>query len=321
MSDSRLARSHTNASNRAKEKDAYERKAVYKSVLDNPFTVPWPRIPTNVQNAIISQTIAMLDGVPAYHSLQGHSVKRKSLHEHRLRKKRKSTPVSTVQAVDASPIMETEDIISNNALPSTSAQPSADIPDILPYITFGINEVTKKLEALAQTLRQSRTKVPTETLGASDSAQESISQLVLVCTGDINPPILVGHLPSLVAACNSARSNPEAGSTWLVPLPAGSERVLSFAAGLRRVSVLMLNSAFPEFEALRQFLGTTAILRASWLLPATCDLPQTLVPTHIKQLQTTAPKDMKAVKEMRTKRRAEAKDRRKQKKAANPSVS
>lgn len=36
-----------------------------------------------------------------------------------------------------------------------------------------------------------------------------------------------------------------------------------------------------------------------------------LVPTHIKQLRTTAPKDMRAAKELRAKGRAEAKAKRK----------
>ena len=34
-------RMHTNKSNRATARDAKDRKVVYKSVLDNPFTVSW----------------------------------------------------------------------------------------------------------------------------------------------------------------------------------------------------------------------------------------------------------------------------------------
>ena len=41
-----------------------------------------------------------------------------------------------------------------------------------------------------------------------------------------------------------------------------------------------------------------------------------MIPTHIKQLRTTAPKDMKAAKEQRTKGRAEAKRRKKELKVA-----
>jgi len=49
-------------------------------------------------------------------------------------------------------------------------------------------------------------------------------------------------------------------------------------------------------------------LVASWL--ASIPRPQ-LVPTHIKQVRTTAPKDMKAAKERRLEGKALAKQRRK----------
>lgn len=57
-------------------------------------------------------------------------------------------------------------------------------------------------------------------------------------------------------------------------------------------------------------LGSIPILSASWLNtpePAQSNKP-TLVPTHIKQLRTTAPKDMKAAKERRNRQRGLAKE-------------
>jgi len=47
------------------------------------------------------------------------------------------------------------------------------------------------------------------------------------------------------------------------------------------------------------------VLAASWLLDAK-PLP-TLIPTHIKHLRTSAPKDMKAAKEARIREKAEVK--------------
>ena len=82
----------------------------------------------------------------------------------------------------------------------------------------------------------------------------------------------------------------------------------------------MRQSTSPNFDLLLQFVGNITILRASWLLPPAHCLSQGLVPTHIKQLKTTAPKDMKAVKEARVKRRAEAKVRRKSKMATKAGV-
>ena len=43
-----------------------------------------------------------------------------------------------------------------------------------------------------------------------------------------------------------------------------------------------------------------------------------LIPTHIKQLRTTAPKDIRAAKELRALSRAQAKDKQRIAKATNP---
>ena len=72
-----------------------------------------------------------------------------------------------------------------------------------------------------------------------------------------------------------------------------------------------MQSASPGFESLRPFLDSVTILRAPWLLPV-ANFHNGLIPTHIKQLKTTAPKDMKAAKERRSHNRAVAKARRKE---------
>jgi hypothetical protein len=66
-----------------------------------------------------------------------------------------------------------------------------------------------------------------------------------------------------------------------------------------------LNSNDPSLKSL---LDKVPIVTAPWLSQA--DTSYTLIPTHIKQLRTTAPKDMKAAKETRNKERAQAKQRR-----------
>jgi ribonuclease P/MRP protein subunit POP3 len=58
-------------------------------------------------------------------------------------------------------------------------------------------------------------------------------------------------------------------------------------------------------DHLHTMLGTIPVLTASWLSNAT-PLP-TLIPTHIKHLRTSAPKDMKAAKEARNREKAEVK--------------
>jgi len=86
--------------------------------------------------------------------------------------------------------------------------------------------------------------------------------LVFVCKPDINPPSLVAHLPSMVAAANGAQqaveesltSSPREGGmevegeggkrdfkrVLLVPLDHGAEKLLADALGLRRVAVIGL---------------------------------------------------------------------------------
>ena len=59
--------------------------------------------------------------------------------------------------------------------------------------------------------------------------------------------------------------------------------------------------------SLKSLLDKVPILTASWLSQA--DTSHTLIPTHIKQFCTTAPKDMKAAKEARSEGRAKAKQR------------
>lgn len=82
-------------------------------------------------------------------------------------------------------------------------------------------------------------------------------------------------------------------------------------------------NATPDLEAFQSLLDSVPVLRASWLSQPEHTpnshpgkLGALLVPTHIRQLRTTVPKDMKASKEQRTKGRAEAKRRKKERKAA-----
>ena len=82
-------------------------------------------------------------------------------------------------------------------------------------------------------------------------------------------------------------------------------------------------NATPDLEAFQSLLDSVPPLRASWLTQPEHtsnfdpgELGAFWIPTHIKQLRTTAPKDMKAAKEQRTKGRAEAKRRKKELKVA-----
>ena len=67
---------------------------------------------------------------------------------------------------------------------------------------------------------------------------------VFVCRSDIDPPLLVSHIPYLVAACNSAVKDSNTPHLKLVSLPKGAESKLAQETGLRRVAVLAIDVCF-----------------------------------------------------------------------------
>ncbi|KAG6814130.1 hypothetical protein H0H92_002125 [Tricholoma furcatifolium] len=304
---SKTARVHNHVSNRARNKNAGERKAVFKGVLDNPFRIQWykrsplavlyknsdfsdrPAVPINVQKDVLTAVLAQLSGVTVHASRKR---KHTPTQEQSLQKKRKHDDEinELAEAVSSTqPAMAVDDI-----LPSKSGE-IAEPPSISKHLVIGINQVTKRLEEQVRTQRVTL-------LATNPPPKEPQSlplRLILVCRADINPPILVDHLPHLVAAFNSLR--PEE-AIKLVPLHPGAELELSKVVGLRRMSVLGFDSRSPDLETILGLLAGVQSVSATWLTSSAAD--KTLVPTHIKQVRTTTPKDLKAEKQRRTKEKA-----------------
>ncbi|PCH33887.1 hypothetical protein WOLCODRAFT_112731 [Wolfiporia cocos MD-104 SS10] len=326
MSD-KIARIHTNPSNRAKPKDTADRKVVYRSVLDNPFRVQWPPVSANLQNVILARIIRMLDGLSNYH-LSRENLSRKRKRSHRgipdpSQKKQRRDPPQSQATNEAS---TTEIVPGEHAvLPATgdsevtAAMDSVARPPILQHITLGINEVTKLLEKATQSYRYNGTMAP----GSQSARTEppGRSRVVLVCRGDVDPPALIQHFPYLVAACNPQTASMPGKGTWLIALPKGAEYALAEAAGLRRVSALAVEDTAPDFSELLALIDQISLPRASWLALPASGRSRPLISTHIKQLLTTAPKNMKAAKEARTKGRAAAKERKKSQALAKKKMS
>ena len=119
-------------------------------------------------------------------------------------------------------------------------------PPIIPHLALGINQVTKRLEHQARAYRQTLSAAATSTdNGTSQPTAFRPISIVFVCRADVDPPLLISHLPTLVASCNSSRNaltNPESHPPIkLVPVPKGSETLLADATGLRRLAVLALD--------------------------------------------------------------------------------
>ncbi|KAG8770617.1 hypothetical protein FRC12_004158 [Ceratobasidium sp. 428] len=334
---------------KGKSKESDERRVAYKPVLENPYRVKWPATPLNVQNSILACLADLLPEVAEYHlARQAASRKRKtaaSLAKRQAKvqstqssktlappsknpKKRlrdddnisdakrsklshNSTPEETSGASPSSDQAATGDSRTNaghepttESVPQTSSALDAiSIPSLLKHCTFGINEVTKRLESLTKpTLAHEVRPTP-----------RPRPRAVLVCRSDIDPPLLIAHLPILVATCNSSLPTDSADKEFvkLVVLPMGAEHSLAEVTGLRRVAVMALDAETPGLERLEPLLSALPILRETWLAPPsnTNQEPKTLVVTHVKQLKTTAPKDMKAAKEKRKREVGEARER------------
>ena len=115
-----------------------------------------------------------------------------------------------------------------------------------PAYVVGVNAVSRQLESHIHTVRQN---IPLD--------RSCLPRYLFVCVADMDPPVLVSHLPMLTGAYNAmcagklASSSDETVPTlWhpserqafcipavvLVPLPQGAEFLLSTALRVRRLS-------------------------------------------------------------------------------------
>jgi len=235
-----------------------------------------PVIPLGLQQSILAQLTILFDGVAAHYQL-----------------------IRTARKKNGSSHKQTEDHVSEPNQELLRLSTSA--PPIIPHITVGINEVTKALE---KEIRSSRTVIIPNT--AVEKTQP-LTRVIFICYADLDTPAFVAHLPQLIALCNSARS--EHHKIKVVQLPAGAQISLATALGyLKRVSVIALDDLAHGLGQLDALLAAVPDLPASWMASVR---GVALEPSHVKQLLTTAPKDMKVAKERRTKGRAAAKERNK----------
>ena len=111
-----------------------------------------PYTPANIQNLLLSHTIQMVDGVAAYHVRREktHHLKRKALQiqdRNKNKRCRVEGPSDSIarQAEGKDRPGEADRVDLADDEPSTT-------PPSLPYLTVGINEVTRQLEGRIRTL-------------------------------------------------------------------------------------------------------------------------------------------------------------------------
>ncbi|KAK2461543.1 hypothetical protein APHAL10511_006006 [Amanita phalloides] len=270
------ARIHTHASNRATTLSK-DRKIAFKSALDTPYRVSWPKVPTNIQTELLAHMISILEGVADCHiTFRRLSCKRK-------------------KASTSDGMQEEKD---EAAVEPLDAELQAKI--MIDHMVVGLNAVTKRLET--QVRKRPHARI-TEKEPDEDIETKPDLRLILACRADIDPPLLIDHIPHLAATCNSIQKD----AVKLASLPAGAEEALAKALGVRRVSVIGLDAEFPALDGFTPFMESIPILSAGWL--SRIGLARNFIPTHVKQVKTSVPRDMKEAKEKRKKGRADAKQR------------
>ncbi|KAJ2931850.1 hypothetical protein H1R20_g5245, partial [Candolleomyces eurysporus] len=239
---------------------------------------------------IFSHLVSLLEGASNFHEAQCRSSrKRKRALEADKSKKRSKANEDSAMEVSSG-----EDGVLEVSQDPCSALPLPPKPPILDHLVCGINAVTKRLEAQARQVRRS-VIISSKPLDELEAALPI--SLVFVCRADVDPPILINHLPQLVAACNSV---PSKAPVKIIPLPKESEGILAEKLGIRRASVLALDAQYPGIPEFSTRLESVTAPAAPWLmLQAKNTTTQLYEPTHVKQLRTSAPKDMKAAKESR----------------------
>uniref|UniRef100_A0A0W0EV17 Uncharacterized protein n=1 Tax=Moniliophthora roreri TaxID=221103 RepID=A0A0W0EV17_MONRR len=259
-----------------------------------------PNVPVNLQNLVLAQTLSLLDGVAEYQRMRD-LINRKRKKESKGNRPNKKAKLN-VQVTET---------------PNENVEMSVDValperPPILEHITAGINAVTKRLETQIRE-RKRITISATNDESHNSSSPRSPIRLVLVCRADVNPPILIDHIPHLVAAYNSAIPQ-SLNPVLVVPLPQNAEFALAETFGLRRVAILAFDTDTPNIASLVSLMPNLPTPSAPWLVPPPSSDQKKqvqIIPTHIKQLRTTAPGDMKLAKEQRAEGRRAAKERKK----------
>ncbi|EEB96239.1 hypothetical protein MPER_04655, partial [Moniliophthora perniciosa FA553] len=213
------AKTHSHQSNRARPKPSENnKKQVFKPVFENPFRIHWPNVPVNLQNLVLAQTLSLLEGVAEYHRM------RDLINRKRKRESKGNRPNKKAKLND----QVTETSNENTEMSVDVTLPER--PPILEHITAGINAVTKRLES--QIRERKRITISATDESHNSSSPRSPIRLVLVCRADVNPPILIDHIPHLVAAYNSAIPQ-SLDPVLVIPLPQNAEFTLR-TFGLRR---------------------------------------------------------------------------------------
>lgn len=201
-----------------------------------------------MQNTALAHLVTVLDGLAAYNGARSDANRKRKREVRAAERPRKKKKVEA----EGGDVPMTEEIKETAPMADEQAAPSLSVldpPPVAQHMVFGINEVTKRLEAQASA---ARTAISPTSITDRPSTLPPLS-IVFVCRADVDPPILIDHIPHVVAAINSSRAS---GSVKVIPLPKGAESTLATVIGVRRVAVVAFDvrscipAAFTSFNSL-----------------------------------------------------------------------
>ncbi|KAF8756616.1 KRI1-like family [Rhizoctonia solani] len=282
-SSTREVRIHTQPSNRAnaslgkgKSKAEDDRRVVYKSVLENPYQIKWPQTPLNVQNSLLACLADLLPEVASYHiARETKARKRKSSLRaalHQTKRKEVSSEASQAQTPNSRKRRRDEDNPDNPKRTKVDHDETNNKKTSTSSSSLqspGINVLSKLTYS-----SNSHDAGPSAT-EADSKAEESTSHTAPTIP---LPPLLNHCVFGINEVTNDSNLRSTLTDTWV-----GTIRIITFV----------------YYTSTRFMVGPPSNISQE---------PKELIPTHVKQLKTSAPKDMKAHREKRKREVGEAKE-------------
>jgi ribonuclease P/MRP protein subunit POP3 len=224
-----------------------------------------PSIPQNVQNSILAHLLSLLETIVKHRVAAAQEKRKRKTAEYQAKKESKrrkvessvdATQVQTPSTIDlemtispashrvkdsnaVAPAVEPMDLNEAGKIDTEPAESS----QLSQHIVIGINNVSRYLE---DQMKHLRTAVMVSSSGVlKDELRGSFVRpldVVFVCKGDVDPPILISHLVQLVASYNSTlrgrtlSQDNDLKPILIVPLAKGAEEQLAKALSIRRVA-------------------------------------------------------------------------------------
>ncbi|KAK3817399.1 MAG: hypothetical protein J3Q66DRAFT_387998 [Benniella sp.] len=199
--------------------EAKKTKAVFKHVLETPFSIPWPEVTPENNTIVLDVLCDLIAPIREYHRNRCSSdSKQSTTKKSKKSKKSKGKDASKDEGGSSRPntALATVDMDPSSASKEASIASTSQRPSVLDFTIIGINAITKSLERSIQ-----------------DLITHPPPSAVFLCKGDLVPAHLYTHLGPMIAMLPG---------TVVFPLLKGSEQKLSEALGMPAVGALAIKA-------------------------------------------------------------------------------